>query len=91
MYLIVVGAEPERLHLIDFATRDGYEITLIEPNQDKARKALKHYDIRVLHGSFTPAKTTTAQHPVARLSASTTLAAAGHRLCGRLARANLVC
>ncbi len=38
MYLIVVGAEPEGLHLIDFAIRDGYEVTLVEPDPDKARK-----------------------------------------------------
>jgi hypothetical protein len=34
-----VGAEPEGLHLIDFAIRDGYAITLIEPDQEKAFRA----------------------------------------------------
>ncbi|MEO1295731.1 MAG: NAD-binding protein [Cyanobacteria bacterium J06636_16] len=52
MYLIIVGAEPEGLHLIDFAVRDGYEITLIEPDQEKARKVLKHHDIQVLNSGI---------------------------------------
>lgn len=52
MYLIIVGAEPEGLHLIDFAINDGYEVILIEPDKEKARKVLKRHDIQVLNGSI---------------------------------------
>lgn len=51
MHLIVVGAEPEGWYLIDCAMANGYRVTLIEADQDKARKVLRHHDIKVLNGT----------------------------------------
>jgi trk system potassium uptake protein TrkA len=52
MYLIVVGAEPEGIHLIDFAVQDGHRVSLIEADEDKARTVLKEHDIQVFHGEI---------------------------------------
>lgn len=52
MYWIVVGAEPEGLHLIDCVISDGNEVTLIEPDREKARKAIQNHDIKVLHSNI---------------------------------------
>ncbi|MGD1857680.1 MAG: potassium channel family protein [Leptolyngbyaceae cyanobacterium] len=52
MYLIVIGAEAEGRRLIDMATSDGHEVTLIEPNEERARQVLKENQIRVLQGDI---------------------------------------
>jgi trk system potassium uptake protein TrkA len=51
MYLIVIGAEPEGHHLVDWAVNAGWKVTLIESNREKARQVLQEHNIQVLHGS----------------------------------------
>lgn len=51
MYLIVVGAEPEGIHLIDMAVKGGHQVSLVESDPSKARQVLKNHDIRVFNGS----------------------------------------
>ncbi|MGB7084863.1 MAG: NAD-binding protein [Phormidesmis sp.] len=52
MYLIVVGASPEGNRFVDKATEQSHEVTLIEPNEQRARQMLKENSIRVLHGAI---------------------------------------
>lgn len=53
MYLIIVGAEPESQRLIDLATAQNHEVTLIAADEEKARRVLKENSIRVLKGDIT--------------------------------------
>lgn len=52
MYLIVVGAEVEGQRLVDIAIEQGHEVTLIEKDEEKARRVLKTHSIRVLSGNI---------------------------------------
>ena len=50
MYLIVVGAEVEGQRFVDIAVEQGHEVTLIEKDEEKARRVLKTHSVRVLQG-----------------------------------------
>ena len=50
--MIVIGAEPEGRRFIAQAAEQSHEITLIEPDEDKARQVLKEHSVRVLKGSM---------------------------------------
>ena len=52
MYLIVIGAEAEGQRFVDIAVEQGHEVTLIEKNEEKARRVLKTHSIRVLKGNI---------------------------------------
>lgn len=52
MYCIVLGAEPEGQKFVQMAVENDHEVTLIEQDEDKARKILQQKSIRVLVGSI---------------------------------------
>ncbi len=52
MYLIVVGAEPEGIHLIHCAVKDSHQVALIEADAAKARQVLNNHDIKVFNGDM---------------------------------------
>jgi len=52
MYCIVLGAEPEGRKFVKMAVENDHEVTLIEQNEEKARKILQQTSIRVLVGSI---------------------------------------
>ena len=52
MYLIVVGAEVEGQRFVDIAVEEGHEVTLIERDEEKARRVLKTHSVRVLQGDI---------------------------------------
>lgn len=52
MYLIVVGASPEGSRFIDMAMAQHHEVTLVEKDEQLARKVLKQHDVRVLRGDI---------------------------------------
>ena len=56
MYLIVVGAGPVGLKLIDIALQDGHNVTLIEADSDHAQEAAKEYDCLVLNAHISDGK-----------------------------------
>lgn len=52
MYLIIVGAEAEGQRLVDLATFEGHEATLIAADEEKARQVLQENSIRVIKGDI---------------------------------------
>ena len=56
MYCIVLGAEPEGQKFVEMAVNNDHEVTLIEQDEDKARKILQQNSIRVLVGSISQAE-----------------------------------
>lgn len=49
MYLIIVGAGPVGLSLVEMALKDGHNVVLIEANENRAQEASQKYDATVLH------------------------------------------
>ena len=55
MYLIIIGAEAEGQRLVDIASAQNHELTLIAADEEKARQVLRENSIRVLQGDITDA------------------------------------
>lgn len=52
MYLIMIGAEPEGQRFLEIALEHNHEVTLIEADEEKARRVLKENKVRILKGDI---------------------------------------
>lgn len=52
MHVIVVGADPVGVHLIELAVDAGHDVVLIEPDETRAEHCSQNYDVQVLHAGI---------------------------------------